>query len=550
MNETAPLSKTKRWYKKKWFYITLIALVVVGGGVYAQSRNKTVVPQYETARVERGSLVQTVDASGNVESADELDLRFESSGKIAKVYTTVNSEVKKGAVLADLDLGELNARIEQASAGVLQSEATLAQIRASANDAITNAEAAVEKAELNLKLSEGGMDSQIVRDAYADAVGLIIKTQTMVAAALTEADNILGIDNEFANDTYESELSIENPNNLVVARNQYLIASEDRKELDVKANKLSLTSTQTDIDAGIVATEEALVSAKDLLYKVSEVLNASVAVGRLTQTTLDSLKSGIATERSTINTQYALLITQRQEIQNAKNSYTTYSVAYAQAQKNLENAKNKAAADIAAYEASIRESRASVSASIASRNKSRIVAPIGGKVAKVAFKTGEFVTSQDVMIKLVSPRFEVKVDIPETDIVKIATGVSTTVTLDAYGSDVVFNGVVTEIESGETVIQDVVYYQVTVVLEERSDYPFLNGMTADVIFFTEKKDSALYIPQRAIKTDAGKKTVRVLENGVAVEVEIETGLRGDDGFVEILSGLEEGQEVVVRERTE
>ncbi|HRH23750.1 MAG TPA: efflux RND transporter periplasmic adaptor subunit [Candidatus Magasanikbacteria bacterium] len=550
MSTPVQMPGTKRWYKKKSVYIVGIIALLIGGGVFANSLKQKQVPLYETVVVEKGSLTQTVDASGNVESADELDLRFESSGRIAKVYTEINKEVRAGTLLADLNLSEVNARIGEASAGVGQAQANLSQIKAAAQDAITNAEAAVEKALINLKLSEGGADSQIVRDAYNDAFALIVQIQASVSQAITAADNILGIDNEFANDAYEPQLAAEKLSALVDARNQYIRATADQDALDLKANTLSLGSSQADIDASIIVANKALISTKDLLYQVSEVLNASPTVGRLTQTLLDGFKSSISSERASITAKLTTLISQGQEIQSAKNSYTTNNLAYEQAKQNLINAKNKAAADVVAYEASIRQSQASVGAAVATRNKSRIIAPIAGKVAKVAFKSGEFVTSQDVVIKLVSPRFEVKVDIPETDIVKIATGVSTTVTLDAYGTDVKFTGVVTEIESGETVIQDVVYYKVTVVLEEKPEYQILNGMTADVVFFTENKDNVLFIPQRAIRSEDSKKLVRVLENGQVREVEVETGLRGDDGLIEIVSGLEAGQEIVIREKAE
>ena len=73
-------------------------------------------------------------------------------------------------------------------------------------------------------------------------------------------------------------------------------------------------------------------------------------------------------------------------------------------------------------------------------------------------------------------------------------------------------------------------------------------MTADVVFDTEKKENILYIPQRAVRTnDEGGRYVRLLENGQVREVEVTLGLRGDDGLVEVISGLEEGQEIVIRE---
>jgi RND family efflux transporter MFP subunit len=603
MANTTSTLHTKKWYHKKWIYIVGIVVLLIAGSSFASGRKKAQEPLYDTAVVERGALTQTVDAAGNVQSSDELDLRFEGSGRIAKVLVQINEEVEAGTVLAELDLGELNARVAQASANLArtqanldkinsgettqylsnlkakldQAEATLSQVRATTNDLIANSEAALATAENNLKLSEGGEESQIVQNEYGDAVSLLVKIQNSIDRAIAESDNILGIDNVFANDAYEDVLSVQDGGiALSNAKRQYTIASLEGRSFGSAANTLSLSTSRADIDKLLVLANSALVSTRDLLFHVSEVLRNTYAIGGMTQTTLDSLKSTISTERSNINTQYGLLITQTQDIQTAKNSYTTSKIAYETAVSNLMNAKLKASADISAYEAlaaqaraqyedaveppriedvrsaqaQVNEARAQVSAAVASRNKSRIVAPIGGKVAKIAFKSGEYVSSQDVMVKLVSPRFEVEVDIPETDIIKIGVGVSTTLTLDAYGNDVRFAGVVTEIETGETVIQDVVYYRVTVVLEEKPEYQILNGMTADVVFYTEQKEGVLFIPQRAIQSNDTTKTVRVLRDGVVSSVEVITGLRGDDGLVEIISGLSEGDEIVIRERTQ
>ena len=146
--------------------------------------------------------------------------------------------------------------------------------------------------------------------------------------------------------------------------------------------------------------------------------------------------------------------------------------------------------------------------------------------------------------------FEIRVDIPETDIIKIAVGNDADITLDAYGEDHHFVGKVSEIETGETVIQDVVYYKVTVAMEDSNtdEFNILNGMTANILFYTEQKENALYIPQRAIKTDdSGKKYVRILKGTKVEDVYIDTGLRGDNGLIEITSGLQAGEDVVLRD---
>ena len=72
-------------------------------------------------------------------------------------------------------------------------------------------------------------------------------------------------------------------------------------------------------------------------------------------------------------------------------------------------------------------------------------------------------------------------------------------------------------------------------------------MTVSVTIFTNRKNDVLMIPERAVINKDNKKTVRVLidkKNQKIVEKEVLTGLRGNEGMVEVISGLNENEEVV------
>ncbi len=590
--------KKKKWYKKKKFYIIVAVVLIIGLIILGQLKNKNEGPEYETVKVERGNLTQTVDATGNVESANELDLRFETGGKIARIYKNVNDQVKAGEVIMSLDLAELNARVSQAQAGVDRAEANLDkllsgqteeylltlkskldqslanydQVKAQYNNSINDAESAVATAKINLELSEGGDNSQIVTDAYNDTVALLNTVQYVLGNGLTESDNILGIDNTLANDDFEDVLSALNSSVLNQANSRYYTAKSTKYDADQIINQLNSNSSREQIDWAVDTSKDALFNMKNLLFTVSEVLDNTIAIGNLTQAELNTLKTGIQTVRGSVATQYTNLINQEQLINAAKNSFDTYQIAYDKAVANLNNLKSKQSADLAAaqalvdqaeasyndaknpprtedvsnYQATLQEAQASLAQAVASRNKAMIIAPVEGVVGKIDGKVGQYVTYQDNVAKLVSPHFEIKVDIPETDIIKIALNNTATVKFDAYGDEVNFTGVVSEIEKGETVIQDVIYYNVTVSLDDISEKEILNGMTADVIFYTAQKDNTLYVPLRTVRTrDNGNKYVRVLENNQVKEVDVSTGLRGDDGLIEIISGLNEGQEIIL-----
>ncbi len=588
--------KKKKWYRKKWFYVVavVVLLIIVGTFKVKLGGNKI---EYQTVKVEKGVLTQTVDATGNVKSANELDLRFETTGRIGYIYQTTGAEVQAGQPIVDLELGELNAQVAKASAVVAKAQANLDKLlagntgsyltslkasidKAQANldkieaqydDSIANTEAAVETAMISLELSAGGEDSQIVENAYDNMLALLHSVQNTLSTALTEADNILGIDNTLVNDDFENVLSANNPSKLPLAENKYRAARVAKNNADLAINSLSTASAHTEIDWGADTTEEALFVTKDLLYAVAVVLDNTRTIGNLTQTVLDAMKTDIQTVRTSVSTQYSNLINEKQSVQTAKDSYSTNLITYNNAVANLDNLQKEKVADVAAYqalveqaqanyddsynppraedlasyEAALAEARASLASAVASRNKARIIAPVVGVIGKIVGKVGEYVNASDVVVKLVSPHFEIKVDIPETDIIKLSLGDEATINLDAYGDEVEFVGKVTEIEKGETVIQDVVYYTVTVSMEEYGDREILNGMTADVMFYTEEKNDVLYIPLRALRTNGEGKYVKVLENGVEQEVNIKTGLRGDGGLVEILEGLEAGQEVVI-----
>ena len=72
---------------------------------------------------------------------------------------------------------------------------------------------------------------------------------------------------------------------------------------------------------------------------------------------------------------------------------------------------------------------------------------------------------------------------------------------------------------------------------------FTLGSTVDVMVNTENREGVLYVNKDAVYEKEGKDYVTVIEGGIEVEKEIEKGLETDDYF-EIISGLQEGEEVL------
>lgn len=567
--------------KLKKVYIPLV-IVLVTVGLWYRSYSASNAPiQYDTVKAITADLVQKVEATGKIEAVEDLGLKFESSGIVADVKVKANDMVKAGDWLANLRLNEYNASVAQAAANLNQklagpsiqdrqyyeaaadsAKASWEQSIASASNLVSSAESAVESAKNNMKLAEGGENSQIVSNAYESAVAALQSSLVQMDNGLTQSDNILGVDNALGNDAFESYLAILNSSLLSNAKSDYLLAKNVMSEVRPLISVLNGSSPRDVIDKILPQAENALLKVVMVLSDTSNVLGATPPVGVLTQSTLDSYKTSIESARASVNTQYTTLIGKRQGIGESKNSYLTYSIAYQKALKDLDEARVTADASVAikkaAYdqglstlstkidpprEVDIASYRAALYQASAMRDKAIIRAPIDGKITKVVKQKGESIMSSEVMVQLSSPHYEVKLDIPETDIPKISIGDSAVITLDAFGDEVKLSGKVLAMELASTEIQDVVYYRVTITVDP-SDKEIKSGMTANVSLSTDSRTNVLAVPVRAIKTNNGKK-IQILENGKMREVDVQLGMRADDGRVEILSGLSAGQDVII-----
>jgi multidrug efflux pump subunit AcrA (membrane-fusion protein) len=86
-------------------------------------------------------------------------------------------------------------------------------------------------------------------------------------------------------------------------------------------------------------------------------------------------------------------------------------------------------------------------------------------------------------------------------------------------------------------------YPVTLQFDTPSDESLPN-MAANASIITDSKDNVLLLPVNAVKTVRGETVVTVLRNGEENQLPVVAGLSSDTR-VEIVSGLQEGDEVVV-----
>ena len=92
-------------------------------------KGKTAQVKYRTEILAKGDVESLVTTSGSLNPVDVVDVGSQVSGKIARLYADFNSKVKKGQLLAELDLELLQAKVDQAESSYKSSVASLDQAK-------------------------------------------------------------------------------------------------------------------------------------------------------------------------------------------------------------------------------------------------------------------------------------------------------------------------------------------------------------------------------------------------------------------------------------
>jgi HlyD family secretion protein len=177
----------------------------------------------------------------------------------------------------------------------------------------------------------------------------------------------------------------------------------------------------------------------------------------------------------------------------------------------------------------------------------QIVAPFDGTVAQINAKPGEFSSqaATDPPIVLLTPdALLLTMDIGETDYANVKVGKAGGVLFDGIPGKI-YPFVVTEVGLSPTVTQGVVTYEVKATLVVRDGDPRPTpGMNARGQIISESHPNVLAIPPRAITRRGSDQIVELKEGGVIREQVVTTGV-SDNNNVEVLTGLGEGDVIVV-----
>jgi HlyD family secretion protein len=252
---------------------------------------------------------------------------------------------------------------------------------------------------------------------------------------------------------------------------------------------------------------------------------------------------------------------------------TTESIEQAQ------TAFDVAVANTKASQATVDQARAGLQEARDNLSKTRIMAPISGRVTRLAVEEGEVAVpgtfSRDVGLLMTiadMSKILAKVQVDETDVVRLADGDSVEVSIDAF-PDTTFMGRVTKISNSAQLTATstasgsndrAVDFDVEVTLQNppkdiRPDLSCTARMVTDVrkgvlsipiIALTVREHHVVPNESAPEKTDTmatGKKKekegVFVVSDGVANFRPVKVGIAGDEYF-EVLEGVKQGETIV------
>lgn len=190
--------------------------------------------------------------------------------------------------------------------------------------------------------------------------------------------------------------------------------------------------------------------------------------------------------------------------------------------------------------------RASLATLNTSIQKTVLRAPVSGTITQVYKDAGEMTTMATPVFQIVTGDggVHIEADVPESDVSKLALNQSASVTFDALTKKDIFPATVNFIDPRSKVVQDVVYYPTKFILGGL-DERFKPGMSVNLDIETAKHSGVILITRRALQEDTAGTFVNILENNLKVRRDVETGLKDDEGNVEILKGLNVGEVLVV-----
>lgn len=235
--------------RRRWIIIggvvllLLVLLLFIRGG-------KDSLGHFVTEPATMGNLIVTVSATGTLQPTTSIDVGSEQSGTLASVLVQENDHVKRGQLLAQLDLAKLQDAVNKSRAALAAAEATVAQARAT----VTESKALLARMRQVAELSGGKVPSKAEMETAEATLERALANEASANAAVLQAQATLKTD-----ETNLSKGTIRSPvDGVVLSRKvepgQTLVAAMTIPVLFTLAEDLTSMELQVKVDEADVSS--------------------------------------------------------------------------------------------------------------------------------------------------------------------------------------------------------------------------------------------------------------------------------------------------------
>lgn len=502
--------------------IILIAILATGYWVYKKFTSTAGDIRYITAKVQKGSVIVSISGSGQVSSLNQVDIKTKASGDVSYINTKDGQKVAAGALIAKLDDKEAQKSVRDAEVNLESAKISLEKLK-------------IEKSKENL-------DADLAQ-SYDDGFNTVANVFLDLPGIMTGIDDLFFKStinlNQSNIEWYVGKAHSEDSGKAIFYKEKFL----DSYDLALKAyenNFENYKSTSRTSDSLII--EKLILETYNTIKLIADAIkdgnNYIDFVNDSMQTHNLSVPAIIATHKTILSGYTAKTNSPLISLLSAKTDIKSYKDSFLNADLDIQSSM-----------LSVKQKQNSLQDAKEKLEDYFIRAPFEGSITKINIKKGDTVGSGIVVTTVITKNQLAEISLNEVDAAKIKVQQKAALTFDAI-PDLTISGVVADIDAVGTVSQGVVTYIVKVSFDSQ-DARVKPGMSVSATVVTDSKQDVLLVPNSAVKSlpdrqagQAGKNYVEVLKTDL-IKIPVEVGL-ANDSQSEIISGLEEGDEIIVR----
>ncbi|MFA6300884.1 MAG: efflux RND transporter periplasmic adaptor subunit [Candidatus Paceibacterota bacterium] len=496
--------------------VFILLILLLGYWGYGKITSASGETRYVMGTATRGTIISSVAGSGQVSAINQIDIKPNVSGTITYVGVQPGDKVASGKLLFSID-------------------------DTTAQKAVRDAKINLQSANYSLqKLQIQNSNENINTDStktYADALNTISETFLDIPPTITGIENLLN--NSDLSDNAARKAGATAVNYLNKANTAYYTAKAAYEKNKINFGPVNSNSKSADIEALAGETYNTTNLLADATKSLNDYVNY-LAEQNNNPSGFSSYQSTLSQYTNTINADSSSLLTAQTSINSYKDSLPNNEIdmqgaLISVAQK--QNALTDAEQNLSDY---------------------YIRAPFDGVIASVPVQKGDDASSGTTLGTIITAKQMAVISLNEVDIAKIQLGQKVTLTFDAI-PNLTIAGKVTQVDAIGTVSQGVVNYDVKITFDT-NDERIKPGMTVNATIITNVQQDVLTVPNSAIKNQGGNTYVEIFNTPLPIPL---SGIQGspsatlptlqavvvgtsDDTSTEIISGLSEGDKIVIK----